>query len=306
MEVVDDYPSSVLVHARRQHRWVRGDWQILLWLFPFVPTRTGLAWNRLSLISRWKILDNLRRSLVAPATVALFLAAWTYLPGSPATWTLAALAALAFSPLLWVVEILAGPRPWQPWGVLARDLVDDVKTALARASLQLAFVAYQACQMTHAIAITIARVAVTHRKMLEWQTAATVASQHGPAALTGTRLFVEQMLGSPLFAAVALVVVAVVYFHIYWPIALATAFALFVIFLVTLARRFHRGLGNTDIGYGLRSDHPLAPDDGHLLLGRAWPDVDGARQRPVRQARARRGRYPQHGGLHRLRRAAER
>jgi len=81
--------------------------------------------------------------------------------------------------------------------------------ALARAWLQLAFVAYQATQMTHAIAITIARVAVTHRKMLEWQTAATVASQHGPAALTGTRLFVKQMLGSPLFAAVALVVVAV-------------------------------------------------------------------------------------------------
>jgi cyclic beta-1,2-glucan synthetase len=209
VEVVDDYPSSVLAHARRQHRWVRGDWQILLWLFPFVPTRTGLAWNRLPLISRWKILDNLRRSLVAPATVALFLAAWTYLPGSPGTWTLVALAALAFSPLLWLVEILAGPRPWQPWGVLLRDLVDDVRTALARAWLQLAFVAYQATQMTHAIAITIARVAVTHRKMLEWQTAATVASQHGPAALTGTRLFVKQMLGSPLFAAVALVVVAV-------------------------------------------------------------------------------------------------
>ena len=74
LEVVDDYPSSVLAHARRQHRWVRGDWQILMWLFPFVPTRGG-AWerNRLPLISRWKIFDNLRRSLVPPATVALLL-----------------------------------------------------------------------------------------------------------------------------------------------------------------------------------------------------------------------------------------
>ena len=115
VEVVDDYPSSVLAHARRQHRWVSGDWQILLWLFPFVPTRTGLARNRLPLISRWKILDNLRRSLVAPATVALFLSGWTYLPGSPTVWTLATLAALTFSPLLWLVEAVAGPRPWQPW-----------------------------------------------------------------------------------------------------------------------------------------------------------------------------------------------
>src|SRR5438477_8474118 len=70
VEVVDEYPVSVLAHARRQHRWVRGDWQILLWLFPWVPTRgSGLARNSLPLISRWKILDNLRRSLIAPATV---------------------------------------------------------------------------------------------------------------------------------------------------------------------------------------------------------------------------------------------
>src|SRR5256885_13627196 len=83
IEVVDDYPSSVLAHARRQHRWVRGDWQILRWLFPWVPSRAGLTRNRLPLISRFKIFDNLRRSLVAPATVALLLGAWAVLPGSP-------------------------------------------------------------------------------------------------------------------------------------------------------------------------------------------------------------------------------
>ena len=97
IEVVDDYPASVLAHARRQHRWVRGDWQILWWLFPIVPTRSGLRRNRLPLISRWKILDNLRRSLMAPATVALLLLAWTTLPGSPVLWTAAVLAALAFN-----------------------------------------------------------------------------------------------------------------------------------------------------------------------------------------------------------------
>ena len=72
VEVVDDYPSSVLAHARRQHRWVRGDWQILWWLLPFVPSRAGLVRNRLALLARWKIVDNLRRSLMAPATL-LFL-----------------------------------------------------------------------------------------------------------------------------------------------------------------------------------------------------------------------------------------
>ena len=70
VELVDDFPSNVLAHARRQHRWVRGDWQILAWLLPVVPTRRGFAKNRLPLISQWKILDNLRRSLVAPALLA--------------------------------------------------------------------------------------------------------------------------------------------------------------------------------------------------------------------------------------------
>ena len=208
IEVVDDYPSSVLAHARRQHRWVRGDWQILLWLFPFVPTRTGLARNRLPLISRWKILDNLRRSLIAPTTVALFVLGWTYLPGSPAVWTLATIALLTFSPALSLVEAVAAFRPWQPWRALLRNLVEDIKTALARASLQLTFLAYQACEMTHAIIVTIVRVAVTHRKMLEWQTAATSARVTGAAARFGVRAFVEQMVGSPLFAAAALVAVA--------------------------------------------------------------------------------------------------
>ena len=70
VELVDEYPSSVLSHARRQHRWIRGDWQILLWLFPFVPSRRGVTRNPLPVIGRWKILDNLRRSLVAPTLLA--------------------------------------------------------------------------------------------------------------------------------------------------------------------------------------------------------------------------------------------
>ena len=81
VELVDEYPSSVLTHARRQHRWIRGDWQILFWLFPFVPSRRGLKRNTLPLISRWKILDNLRRSLVSPTLLALLVAGWTVLPG---------------------------------------------------------------------------------------------------------------------------------------------------------------------------------------------------------------------------------
>ena len=207
IEVVDDYPASVLAHARRQHRWVRGDWQILLWLFPWVPTRTGFARNRLPLISRWKILDNLRRSLLAPATVFVLLFGWLAMPGDPALWTLATVLALTFSPSLWLVEAVAGPRPLQPWRVMLRNLLDDTKTAFARAGLQLIFLAYQAAEMTHAIVVTLVRVIVTHRKMLEWQPAAATA-RITSIARAGAQVFVEQMLSSPAFAVFAFVVVA--------------------------------------------------------------------------------------------------
>src|SRR2546427_549668 len=126
VEVVDDYPSSVLAHARRQHRWVRGDWQILRWLFPFVPSPTGLQRNRLPLVSRWKILDNLRRSLMAPATVALFLLGWTVLPGTPAAWTAIGLAALALPVCLRLFELVSGPTPFESGRAFLRTTIDDL------------------------------------------------------------------------------------------------------------------------------------------------------------------------------------
>ncbi|MCA1850331.1 MAG: glycosyltransferase family 2 protein, partial [Acidobacteria bacterium] len=88
IEFLDDYPARYDAYAKRQHRWTRGDWQIARWLFPRVPDAHGhTVANTFPLISRWKILDNLRRSLVAPAVLLFLIAAWTFLPGSAALWT---------------------------------------------------------------------------------------------------------------------------------------------------------------------------------------------------------------------------
>src|SRR5262249_39406539 len=93
---------------------------------------------------------------------------------------------------------------WQPLSVSIRSTLDDLRTALARACLQVMFLAYQAWQMVHAIAITIVRVAVTHRKMLEWQTAASTANAWNISTISNARIFVDQMLAGPLLAALAL------------------------------------------------------------------------------------------------------
>jgi cyclic beta-1,2-glucan glucanotransferase len=207
IEVVDDYPSSVLAHARRQHRWVRGDWQILWWLFPFVPSRTGVARNRLPLIARWKILDNLRRSLLPPATLLLLVLGWTVLPGRPLVWTAAALAAMAFPCLSIALAALDGPRRGHSWGVFLRSAIDDLQTAAARFGLQLTFVANEASERLHAIGITLVRLGVTRRRLLEWETTAASAVRGGPVHV---RAFLVGMRASPLLALATLGVVAVV------------------------------------------------------------------------------------------------
>ena len=158
MELVDEYPSSVLTHARRQHRWIRGDWQILFWLFPFVPSRRGHASaTRCRSSARWKILDNLRRSLVAPMLLALLVAGWTVLPGHPLVLDdggrreRARVAAAAdCSRGCW-----SGRAKSQSFPVFLRNLRDDALTALAQIVLSVTFLAYHAFDTLHAIGLTL-------------------------------------------------------------------------------------------------------------------------------------------------------
>ncbi|MEQ1871063.1 MAG: carbohydrate-binding protein, partial [Vicinamibacterales bacterium] len=208
VELVDEYPSSVLTHARRQHRWIRGDWQILFWLFPFIPSRHGIARNTLPLISRWKILDNLRRSLVAPTLLMLLASAWTLLPGPLAFWVMTVLVVLASQLLPLLGRLVVGPRKAQSFPVFWRNLRDDAATALAQVALGLTFLANNAWETAHAVVLTLARLVITRRRLLEWETAATVAERS--AGLTGGRgalRFAVAMMASPITAVVLCVLI---------------------------------------------------------------------------------------------------
>jgi cyclic beta-1,2-glucan synthetase len=206
IELVDEYPSSVLAHARRQHRWIRGDWQILLWLFPLVPSATGLRRNTLSLIGRWKIVDNLRRSLVAPVLLVFLVAGWTVFPGSAWVWTAAMVAVLASQLLPVVATMLTGPRRSQSLAVFFRNVVRDAATALAQIALTITFLAFHAFDTAHAIVLTLVRLSVTRRRLLEWETAAAIATRTaGLVGHRGVRLFVREMIASPVTAVVVLV-----------------------------------------------------------------------------------------------------
>jgi cyclic beta-1,2-glucan synthetase len=259
VEVVDDYPSSVLAHARRQHRWTRGDWQILGWLLPVVVTRDGLRRNRLPIISRWKILDNLRRALVAPASMLLLILGWTVLPGDPLLWTLAALATLAFPALALAAEALAGPHRQQSWRSFFRGLAEDAAGTAARLFLQFAFLASQAYAMVHAILVTVVRLAITRRRLLEWETAAaSTARGAGLEGASGARSFFVAMAASPAIAAVVGLVVAV-----WHPAALRAAAPLLALWALAplLAHRLSQPMA--------ARDKALGADDRTFLLGLA-------------------------------------
>jgi hypothetical protein len=172
IKVLDFYPSRYSAYARRKHRWVRGDWQIVEWLFPKVPDESGRrVKNPISLIARWKILDNLRRSMVEPATALAFVLAWTVLPGRPLYWTAALLAVLCASP---VFQFVAGLIR----AVIKRSLASvkqvfpSLATGLASVLLNLALLAHDALVCTDAIWRSLYRSIVSRQRLLQWETAA--------------------------------------------------------------------------------------------------------------------------------------
>lgn len=174
IEVYDGYPARYDAEARRAHRWVRGDWQLLPWLLPFVPYATGWKRNPLSILSRWKVFDNLRRSIVPPALLIGLLFGWCVTPQGAAWWTLAAGFVLAF-PLFSQLSLVVRNWPWKlHFAEHARAIAPDLLKTLMQSVLATAVLPHRAWSMIDAIACTMIRMLITRRHLLEWETAAAV------------------------------------------------------------------------------------------------------------------------------------
>ncbi len=164
----EEYPARYLVYARRLQRWVRGDWQLLPWLFPFSRTKNGTAPNSFSTMDLWKIFDNLRRSLLPPTFLALLVAGWLFLPGPPLVWTLVALLPSAL-PLV-AQTIQQGKH--HPGHLTLKQIFEPVRLPFMRWVLAILFLPYEALLLLGAIWVTIYRLLVVRRHMLQWKTAA--------------------------------------------------------------------------------------------------------------------------------------
>jgi cyclic beta-1,2-glucan synthetase len=172
IEVIDDYPSHYSAHTRRKHRWVRGDWQILRWLFSPVPDEAGqMAENPISTISRWKILDNLRRSLIEPITFLLFVFGWFFLPGGALYWTATVLLLLLLPGLVQLGFNLVRALVQMSFRAVVGAFGTFV-SSLGLTLLNLIFLPHHMLLSVDAIVRSLNRTFVSRKRLLDWETAA--------------------------------------------------------------------------------------------------------------------------------------
>jgi cellobiose phosphorylase len=171
VEFYEEFPSRYNVDINRRHRWMRGDWQITQWLLPRVPGSDARHIdNPLSVLSQWKIFDNLRRSLVPVALMLLLLGAWLRLPERGGLGSLLVLSLIAFPGLLSLLVSVMGKPAELPWALHLRGAAVSCARQLGQIVLTLAFLPYDAFVSLDAVGRTLLRLLVTRKRLLEWQT----------------------------------------------------------------------------------------------------------------------------------------
>lgn len=173
IEVVEEFPSRYDVAAAREHRWARGDWQLLPWILGRGRRSAGDSRpTTLTALGRWKMIDNLRRTISAPVACVALIAGWWLSPNAALLWSAFIISTIAIPAFL---PIFAGILPrgadisaLRHW----RAVFADLKLACSQIGLRITFLAHHAWLMMDAIARTLFRLTVSHRRMLEWVTAA--------------------------------------------------------------------------------------------------------------------------------------
>lgn len=167
IELLDEQPSAYEVHAGRQHRWMRGDWQLVRWMLPTVPWRDGsMRRNDLRALDRWKLFDNLRRSLVPPALVVLCVSGW-FAGGTVPIAATALLLAFLCSPIVARLVLSLARKPARSTSRLL-GLGDDLARDGANVFVNLTTLLDQALLSLDAITLALYRLLWSHKSLLEW------------------------------------------------------------------------------------------------------------------------------------------
>ena len=204
VQVYEEYPARYSADVSRRHRWIRGDWQLLRWLIPRVPGAAGRRRNPLSALSRWKLFDNLRRSLVPLALTLLFLLSWARLP-LPGFWTLA-IAGIVLLPGVFacLLDLLRKPAEVL-WRQHLTASLRCAATHFSQTAFTLACLPYEAYYSLDAILRTLWRMVVTRRRLLEWSVSSDADGNRGNSLAEAWR----SMWIGPVLALAALLYLAI-------------------------------------------------------------------------------------------------
>jgi len=166
IELYDEFPQDYLTYIKRQHRWIRGDWQIADWIMPRVPQHGGgRGPNPLSCFDRWKVFDNLRRSLLPAASLILLMASWLISSRAGAITTVVVGTQLLFHSLAQPFTSVTTRQGLK--GVPLTKAAHDLMRVIVKAAL----LPYQAWLALDAIARVLYRRHISHRRLLEWTSA---------------------------------------------------------------------------------------------------------------------------------------
>ena len=207
VDLIEEHPDSYTIDVSRRHRWIRGDWQIAGWLLPSVPGPKGdfdsaskpkRQPNPLSVLSMWKIFDNLRRSLVSPALLALLLGGWLFGPASVWFWTLSVIAFIFLPSLLSSAVEFVRKSKERDWLVHLLQTSKAAGRPFAHSCLTLALLPYETLICLDAIACSGVRMLFTRRGLLLWHTRA-YARRNARRTLIE---FIKEMWIAPLLVVV--------------------------------------------------------------------------------------------------------
>ena len=185
VELLEDAPTGYLADVSRRHRWMRGDWQIAPWLARQVRDGQGnRTASRMAPLNWWKVFDNLRRSLVPPAYLVLFIGGWLTFPTGNG-WSLSLIGLLLLPELLPIAGLLARGATTLPAMGHLEAVAIETERRLGRTALWVALLPFESQVAIDAAVRSWWRMLVSHRRLLEWQTAA-----EAEAAASGTLLHV--------------------------------------------------------------------------------------------------------------------
>lgn len=248
IELIDGFPAKYSSYSMRLHRWVRGDWQLIKWLFPKVKNRVGdYVRNPLITINKWKIIDNLRRSILAPASILLLLLGLTILPGKSYIWLFPILISNMFPIVVTVIDIINSTVKKPFVENASFSIISTLKNVSLQVMLILSFLPYQAHLMINAISKALVRTFITKKNMLEWVTAADMEI----GLKNNLNSYIRRMWLCPVTAVIALLIsiyykfesfYLVLVFFVLWSIAPFTAYI-----ISQIHSKNEKALGEEDI-----------------------------------------------------------